>query len=420
MGLAGCMDGSDKFSDTDGKNGTKDSSEVAVEGDTIHIGGSLSLTGDGSRLGNVYKHGYRIAVDEINKNGGVKAGDDETYEFSLILRYDQGPPSKSKEIYQELIYQEDIDFLVGPYTTPNSLPATGIAEKNQVPLVLGGAATPKIFEQGNRWIFGVLPLADQYSDVSVDFTLNRSPKPESAAVLAENGSFSKSMARDAKEKLRKSGIDVAVDEVFPKSTDDLSTQLAKVRDEDVDALILESHQKHSIILARQLKTQKVDVDLAVAGVGAQDESFLDAVGVDAEYIYAPSGWDKNGGYRDPLFGSTSGYIEAMEDRYGTEPDMHAAAATTVIEVYRKAVAETRKLTRGEIRDSIRGLKFENVFGKIRFDDKGVVEKEMFLNQWQPKQQESGGSDDLSLKQVCLRKASRAKPVYPTPPWNDRL
>ncbi|PSQ58184.1 MAG: branched-chain amino acid ABC transporter substrate-binding protein, partial [Halobacteriales archaeon SW_9_67_25] len=226
-------DGGDGGDDMDGDDGGSTDDGM----DVITLGGSMSLSGDNA---------------EINEVGGVEAGDGNTYELEMVLRDDETDASKSRAVYQELIDQEGVQYLLGPYSSTVTLPASAVAANNQLPMVEGGGASPEIFSQGNEWIFGLLPTADKYPGSFIDMVSNMEPAPSRVALLSEDDTFSTSSAEGARNKIEgMNGLELVVDREFPTETSDLSTNLGRVRDNDADVLLLTAHQKHAVIAADQ-------------------------------------------------------------------------------------------------------------------------------------------------------------------------
>ncbi|RDZ93020.1 branched-chain amino acid ABC transporter substrate-binding protein, partial [Haloferax sp. Atlit-6N] len=157
-------------------------------------------------------------------------------------------------------------YLLGPYSSTVTLPASAVAAQNQKPMVEGGGASPEIFAQGNEWIFGLLPTANKYAKSYIDMCLAQDETPESIAILAEDGTFSQSTAEGARNKIEQTDLELVVDQTFPSGTSDLSTNLGRVRDAGADVLLLCAHQKHNIILANQMESQGVNVDAAMGTV----------------------------------------------------------------------------------------------------------------------------------------------------------
>src|SRR6056297_3254742 len=413
-GLAGCAannnDNGDDGDDDGGDDGGNDGGDDGGK-DTLTLGGSMSLSGDNADLGKLYQDAYKLTIQKINDSGGIEAGDGNTYELDMILRDDETDASKSKTIYQDLIDRDDVDYLLGPYSSSVTLPARAVAAKNTKPMVEGGGASPEIFSQGNEWIFGLLPTANKYALSSVDMAMAQSSAPTKAALLAEDHRFSQSTAKGVRQKIKNtSGLSLAVDETFPSSTSDLSTNLGKVRDQDADILILAAHQKHAIVMAKQLESQNVDVDMAMATVGSLNQSFKDEAKKNGDYVYGPSSWAINADFEDPVYGSTSKFADAIKSEFGYEPDYHSAAGESVILTFKKAFETVDEVTPTKVRNAIRDIKFTSAYGNVTFDDSGVIDKKMLLYQWQP---EKG-------KQIVWPKSvQQSSPAYPMPDWSER-
>ena len=413
-GLAGCAGGGDSGDgDTGGDSGDSGDSGTTSGGSetgTIKLGGSMSLTGDNADLGQLYKDAYELTIQRINDNGGVEAGDGNTYELELILRDDGTDASTSRSIYQELIDVENVDYLLGPYASSVTLPASAVAAQNQKPMVEGGGASPEIFNQGNEWIFGLLPTANKYPGSFIDMCLAQDSPPESIAILAEDDTFSQSTAEGARAKIEDSDLELVVDQTFPTDTSDLSTNLGRVRDNDADVILLCAHQQHNIILANQMESQDVNVDAAMGTVGSLNDSFKNEVGDNGDYIYGPTSWDINADFDDPVFGGTQNFVDAINENYDSSPDYHSAAGEAVIITFKQAFENVDELGPTAVRDQIRQAEFSTAYGTVAFDDSGIIEKQMLNRQWQP---------DPGLQTVWPENVQQSAPIYPMPDWSDR-
>ncbi|PSP33143.1 branched-chain amino acid ABC transporter substrate-binding protein [Halobacteriales archaeon QH_10_67_22] len=420
--LAGCSDdggddgdggdGGDGGDMTEGGDTTEGGATTGEMGgmDTITLGGSMSLSGDNADLGQLYADAYELTIQRINDQGGVEGGDGNTYELEMELRDDETDASASQSIYQELIDREGVDYLLGPYSSTVTLPASAVAANNERPMVEGGGASPDIFSQDNEWIFGLLPTADKYSLSYFDMLSGKDSPPESVAILAEDDTFSQSTAEGARQRLDEMDMELVVDRTFPSDTSDLSTNLGRVRDEGADALLLCAHQQHNIILANQMESQDVNVDAAMGTVGSLNDSFRNEVGDNANYIYGPTSWDINADFSDPVFGGTQNFVDAINENYELSPDYHSAAGEAVIVTFKQAFENVDELDPTAVRDQIRGAEFSTVYGTVAFDDRGVIDKNMLIRQWQP---------DSELTTVYPSEVATADPIYPMPDWSER-
>ena len=382
-----------------------------MDGNTITLGGSMSLSGDNADLGQLYQDSYQLAIDAVNEMGGVEAGDGNTYDLEMELRDDESDASKAQSIYRELINQEDVQFFLGPYSSTVTLPASAIAAENNVPMVEAGGASTEIFSQGNEWIFGLLPTADRYAVSMVNMAAAQNPPPETGALLVQDDTFSQSAAEGVRPIYEDNGIDLAVDRTFPSETSDLSTELGKVRDADADIVIMAAHQKHAVVMAKQLESQQVNVGMAGATVGTLSQSFKEDAGDNGDYLCGPTSWDDSASYDDPIFGDTAGFLEAHNKEFDYEPDYHNAAGATVITTYLNAFKNVDEIAPTPVRDAVRQSNFETLYGTIEFLDNGAMDISMLVQQWQPQE----GGKVL----VWPETVAQADPLYPMPSWSER-
>ena len=205
-------------------------------------------------------------------------------------------------------------------------------------------------------------------------------------------------------------LDLVVDETFPTETSDLSTQLGKVRSEDADVLLLAAHQKHSIIMAKQLESQQVNVDMAMGTVGTLNDAFKEEVGANGNYIYGPSSWASNASFEDRVFGTTGDFVSAIQSEYDYMPDYHSAAATGVVQTFVRAFESVDEVAPTPVRDAIQNIDFTCAYGGVRFADNGVINKDMLVYQWQP----DGGRSIVWPENV-----QQTAPKYPMPSWSER-
>ena len=370
----------------------------------------MSLSGDNADLGQLYADSYNLAIDTINEMGGFEAGDGNTYEFEMELRDDESDASNAQSIYRELINQEGIDYLLGPYSSTVTLPASAIAAQNQVPMVEAGGASTEIFSQGNEWIFGLLPTADRYAVSMVDMGAAQSPAPEVGGLLVQDDAFSVSAAKGVRPRFEEHDISLEVDRTFPTETSDLSTELGAVRDAGVDMLIMCAHQKHAVVMAQQLESQQVNVDMAGATVGTLSDSFKEDAGANGDYLYGPTSWDPGANFDDPVFGDTNGFVDAFTGEFDYNPDYHNAAGATVITTYMDAMKRVDEIEPTAIRDAVRDSNFDTLYGTIQFLDNGAMDISMLVQQWQP---------DEGKQLVWPESVATADPIYPMPAWGDR-
>eukprot|EP00657_Telonema_sp_P-1_P009822 TRINITY_DN4053_c0_g1_i1.p1 TRINITY_DN4053_c0_g1~~TRINITY_DN4053_c0_g1_i1.p1 ORF type:complete len:142 (-),score=49.03 TRINITY_DN4053_c0_g1_i1:77-502(-) len=89
--------------------------DAKVEGDTITLGAAMSLTGKYSTNGIDTQNGYQLALDMINKAGGVTVGG-KSYKMKIAYYDDESTPARGAQLAERLINQDGVKFMLGPYS----------------------------------------------------------------------------------------------------------------------------------------------------------------------------------------------------------------------------------------------------------------------------------------------------------------
>lgn len=122
-------------------------------GAAAHFGASVQLTGPVANTGRYYKDAYEFVVEKINAAGGIKIGA-EHRKIALNVLDNQSDVNLSVRPYVQLLSQDKVNFLLGPFASNFVLADSSIAEKSLVPMVQGGGASDQIYSRGYNYIFG--------------------------------------------------------------------------------------------------------------------------------------------------------------------------------------------------------------------------------------------------------------------------
>ena len=102
--------------------------------DEIVVGASLPLSGPLAGFGSFQQWGYKRAVEEANKAGGITV-DGKALPVRLIVRNDKTDPNASAGNIETLISREHAVALLGSCTTPLVVAGALVAERHKVPMV---------------------------------------------------------------------------------------------------------------------------------------------------------------------------------------------------------------------------------------------------------------------------------------------
>jgi branched-chain amino acid transport system substrate-binding protein len=100
-----------------------------------------------------YKKGWELALEEINKAGGVKGR-----KLEVISRDDNGNPGDAVRVAEELLSRENVSVLMGTFASHIGLAVANLANQRKVLFVAAEPLTDKIvWENGNRYTFRLRP-----------------------------------------------------------------------------------------------------------------------------------------------------------------------------------------------------------------------------------------------------------------------
>jgi branched-chain amino acid transport system substrate-binding protein len=115
---------------------------AAAPAQTIKIGVINSYSGPFATLGDLMDKGMKLYMKQ--NAGKLPPG----VKIELVIRDDGGPnPDKAKQLAQELIVRDKVQFITGVVFTPNAMAIAPLTQEAKVPFFIGNAGTSVITER---------------------------------------------------------------------------------------------------------------------------------------------------------------------------------------------------------------------------------------------------------------------------------
>jgi branched-chain amino acid transport system substrate-binding protein len=96
-----------------------------------------------------YKKGWELALEEINRGGGVNGR-----KLEVVSRDDGGNPGDAVRVAEELISRENVALLMGTFASHVGLAVSNLAAQRRIVFIAAEPLTDKIvWENGNRYTF---------------------------------------------------------------------------------------------------------------------------------------------------------------------------------------------------------------------------------------------------------------------------
>ena len=336
---------------------------------TVRLGAALSETGKYSVEGKDSRQGYDTWERWVNEEyGGIRIGDGR-YRAEIIYYDDESDADTAGNLVQRLIDEDEVDFLLGPYSSGLTTGTSAIAEANNVIMVEGNGTSDTMFERGFQNLFLVATIASDYTLSGVEALANQGA--ETAVIAHEDTSFPTAVAQGAQRHLEANGVTVLATETYPKDIQDVSAIMTKFRDLNPDIFVGGGHYNDAVLFVNSAKELGFEPDGMLITVGPSNPKLIDELGTDVDGVLGPTQWEATMAYEGPYFGRAADYAAYYEQLWGEPPVYQAASATAAALALHLAIEAAGTTETDAVRDALRTLSADTFYGPISFDDRGV-------------------------------------------------
>jgi branched-chain amino acid transport system substrate-binding protein len=375
---------------------------------TIVFAAVVSLTGSTSHEGQLTKEGYDFWMAYVNDHGGLRIGKQR---YRVAIRYDDdgSDPSATAARLENLISQQHVDFILGPYGSGPTFSAATVAERNGIPMVDSGGAAENIFNQGYNFTVNVMSPARKYLVGIIEYAVKRKPQPKTIAISAASDSFSLEVQQGAVQSANDHGIRVVYDDRYTADPASVTAAAIAIKAANPDIVLNAGHLQDALLMQRALKAQHVQAMIYGYTNGPDVPEFRAALGADAEDVLGSAQWSPSVTYAGaPGFYRTArDYAAAFSAHVGHAPDYHNAEATAAGLAFQYALERAGTIDRTAVRDALAHLDVVTFFGLLKFDSRGVnMFKPMVVNQIQ----------HGKLVTIYPYRLANATPVFPSAAW----
>ena len=227
------------------------------------------LSGRWARQGQLKKMGAEMAIEEINRQGGIKA----LGGAKIVLREGDAGDSVEKAVSaaQRLLTREKISAGIGSWLSSFTLGVTEVAERLQVPW-LSLSYADSITERGFKYTFQTSPVsslqAEQALELVTDVARRNNRPIKKAAIVGDNTAATVFFFKPLREKLLAAkGIELVVDEVWTPPLADATAIVQKLRTTQPDIMFYGGTNFPDSIQVLQ-KIKEFSVKTPIQGVGA--------------------------------------------------------------------------------------------------------------------------------------------------------
>lgn len=200
---------------------------AGIAADPIKIGVTGPFTGGSAPMGASMRDGVKLAVAEINAQGGVLGR-----KLELIERDDEAKNERGVQVAQELINKEKVSATVGFINTGVALASQRFYQEAKIPVInnvaTGTVITKQFADQPENYIFRTSANDAIQSAMIVEEAITKR-KFTKVAILADSTNYGQLGREDLEKALDKKGIKAVAVEKYNIKDVDMTAQLLKAK-----------------------------------------------------------------------------------------------------------------------------------------------------------------------------------------------
>jgi branched-chain amino acid transport system substrate-binding protein len=326
--------------------------------DSLKIGLVAPLTGPGAESGRFQIQGAKLAVEEVNKAGGVLGR-----QVELLIEDDQTTNPGAVLAFSKLAGDKDIPAFIGSIRSTQVHAMAPDILKVGKPVMIGGT-DPQLTRIGNPWLFRFRPNDIYSARVIADFGVN-TLKLRKWAIVHSTDAFGTSGMKNLTEELKKREITPVLIQGYTNNSQDFTPVALAVKQSGADVMgTYMTFEPDQGIFAKQLR----QLGVGIAWVGSPTTVTSTALKLAGPALYGSYAVaDFN---RDSSPEATS-FATKFEAAYKVVPDLFASWSYDAVNVLALAINRAKSLDPQAIRAAILAIKgYKGSEGTYNFDPNG--------------------------------------------------
>jgi branched-chain amino acid transport system substrate-binding protein len=330
--------------------------EKAPAGEGIPIGFYGALTGPQATFAQSGRNGATLAIDEINRAGGVLG-----VRLELLVEDDRNEPAEAASAVSKLITRDHVVALIGENASSRTLAAAPIAQSYRIPMISPSSTNVEVTKKGD-YIFRVC-FTDAAQGRALAAFARRNLSAATAAMLVDSRSdYSVGLAEAFARDFAAAGGRIVADLKYTEGDNDFSAQLTAILPLSPDVLFIPGYYTDAGLIARQAR-----------GLGLK-ATLLGADGWDSSKLVEIGGQSLEGACFSNHYSieepspAVRQFVAAYRGEFGAPPDSIAALSYDAARLVADAIRRAGSTEGKRVRDALAATAdFPGVTGSITFD-----------------------------------------------------
>nr|MBO2510687.1 leucine ABC transporter subunit substrate-binding protein LivK [Gammaproteobacteria bacterium] len=340
-------------------------SGCSEQSDTIKIALAGPTTGAVAQYGEMQIIGAKMAVEQINKAGGVIGK-----QLEAVVYDDACDPKQAVAVANKIV-NDKIKYVVGHLCSSSTQPASDIYEDDGILMITAASTSPDITGRGYKLVFRTIGLDSMQGPTAGNYIAERI-KPSNVAVIHDKQQYGEGIATAVKETLESKGIQVGVFEGINAGDKDFSALIAKLKQANVDFVYYGGYHPELGLLLRQAREKGLDVKfMGPEGVGNKELSAIAGPASEGLLVTLPKSFDQ-----DP---KNQALVEAFKAKNEDPSGPFVFPAYAAVQVIAESIAKVGDDSdTAKVAAALRSNTFDTPTGPLAFDEKGDLKDFSFV------------------------------------------
>ncbi len=326
------------------------------------VGAVVSESGPGSTLGRPEADSIQMAVDEINKAGGVNG-----HPLQASILDDESNPTTAVNDVRKLLDQHPV-AIIGSSLTQTSLAMVPLTQAAQVPLI-SLASSAQVIEPvaDRRWVFK-MPITDFHVAQAMQVYMRKKGMTK-VAVIYRDDDYGKTGLSHFKDAGKNFGFDVIDAEAINARASDATTQLTHIKAANPQAIVAWTTLPSAAVIIKGYRELGMSQpifysDGAATGVFPQQAgAALNGAYIASTKINIADQLPNN----DPQKKLLTHYIDAFVKGYPKDAPVSIFGGFGYDSVYvlKNAIARAKSAEGAKLRDALEHTDYTGITGNFR-------------------------------------------------------
>lgn len=348
-----------------GQTGTTEKKEP------IKIGFLGAKTGNTAIYGLGNLKGIKLAIDELNQNGGILGR-----QVQLIEDDDAGAKDQAINITNKFITQDKVNAIIGDPLTGLTRVAGQIANSKNMVIMSAGSTGPGVVEIG-PYVFRDTLLDSVAAPATMKYIIQEKGWKKIAMIISKNNDYSVGVSAVFKQAIQADGGNVVDTEYIQDGDTDFSAQVTKIKAANPDVIVFGGYYTEAALIMEKVREVGMKDIAMVGGDGLQSDDLIKIGGsaVNGTIFFA-------GFSTEQPTPTTQKFMDAFKAKFNEMPDLFAANGYDAMMIIAKAMKEANSADPVKFKDTLAQTKnYEGVSGTITFQaNHEVIKSPVYLVQ----------------------------------------